>query len=112
VKRRLRIRISAFVYSLQGGAGFAATLALVIAFPGYLSAQTTSAAITGHVVDQSNGVVPNAQIRLVEQQTNVAITTRSNASGDFIFADVAPGTYMIIVTAAGFKELRKLDLVL
>ncbi|MDE3149746.1 MAG: carboxypeptidase regulatory-like domain-containing protein [Acidobacteriota bacterium] len=75
-------------------------------------AQTSSAAITGHIVDQSKGVVPNAEVKLVEQSTNVAVTTHSNANGDFIFTNVQPGTYTAVVTASGYKELRKVGLVL
>jgi hypothetical protein len=112
MNRWVPISMQAIRSWLQRSASMAVAVLLALAIGGHASAQTTSAAITGHVVDQSNGVVPNAQIRLIEQQTNVAITTRTNASGDFIFTNVAPGTYMIIVTATGYKELRKLDLVL
>lgn len=75
-------------------------------------AQTSSAAITGLVVDQSKGAVPNATVRLVEELTNVAITTHTNATGNFIFTNVEPGTYTAIVTAEGYKALRKVGLVL
>lgn len=75
-------------------------------------AQTSSAAISGHVVDQSKGVVANAEVRLIDQQTNVAITTKTNETGDFVFSSIQPGTYTAVVTATGYKELRKLDLVL
>ena len=83
---------------------------LLVAHPA--GAQTSSAAISGHVVDQSQGVVPNASIRLIQQSTNVAISTQTNANGDFVFTNVQPGTYSVIVTAQGYKELRKVNLVL
>lgn len=75
-------------------------------------AQTSSAAITGHVVDPSNAVVSNADVKLVNQATNVAVTTRTNSSGDFTFPGVQPGTFVVIIKAPGFKELQKVDLTL
>ena len=75
-------------------------------------AQTTSASITGHVVDQTGGAVPNASVRLIEEATRATLTTHSNAQGDFIFNDVTPGTYTVVVNAPGYKELRKVHNVL
>ncbi|MDP9049393.1 MAG: carboxypeptidase-like regulatory domain-containing protein, partial [Acidobacteriota bacterium] len=74
--------------------------------------QTSSATISGHVVDQSNGAVPNAQVVLTNQQTNVVVTTHTNGSGDFIFPDRQPGTFSIAAKAAGYKELKQVGLVL
>ncbi len=80
------------------------------ALPG--RAQTSSATISGHIVDQSKGIVANADVVLVNQQTNVTVTTHSNASGDFTFPDEQPGTFSVTVHAPGYKELRQVNLVL
>ena len=78
-----------------------------------ISAQTTSASITGHVSDQSKAAVVNAEVKLIDQQTKaVIVTTHTNTEGDFIFPDVNPGTYTVAVNATGFKEVRKVDNVL
>jgi outer membrane receptor protein involved in Fe transport len=76
------------------------------------SAQTSSATITGHVVDQSNAVVPYAEVKLVNQATSVEISTHTNASGNFVFPDVQPGTFNAIVQAPGFKAFQKVGLML
>ena len=89
----------------------AIVLALLVVPLQWASAQTSSAAVSGHVVDQSGGAVPNAQIKLMDEQTNVAITARTNSKGDFIFTNVQPGTYTAVVEAVGYKELQKRDLV-
>lgn len=89
-----------------------AALSLAIAANTTAMAQTSSAAVSGHVVDQSKGAVPNAVVKLVNEQTNVAITAKTNATGDFIFTNVQPATYSAIVAAQGYKELRKVNLVL
>ena len=47
------------------------------------NAQSSSATISGTVVDQTGGVVPNASIKLINQLTNVAVATTSRADGEF-----------------------------
>ncbi len=41
------------------------------AFP--VAAQTSSATLSGHVVDQSRGAVPNAEVKLIDEQTRALI---------------------------------------
>jgi hypothetical protein len=77
-----------------------------------LIGQTSSAVVSGHVIDQSGGAVANADFRLVEEQTKVALTARTNSSGDFQFTNTQPGTYTVLVAAPGYHELRKVGLVL
>jgi hypothetical protein len=73
-------------------------------------AQTSSGTISGHIVDQSNAIVVNADVKLINQQTNVVVSTPVRSNGDFIFADVQPGTFTVVVNARGYKELRQVDL--
>src|SRR5580704_14807525 len=44
---------------------------LLVAFVVQASAQTSSASISGHVVDQSKSAIPNAEVKLLDQSTNV-----------------------------------------
>jgi hypothetical protein len=86
---------------------------LLGAFALQAGAQTTSASITGHVIDQSNSAVVNAEVKLIDQQTKaLVVTTHTNTVGDFIFPDIQPGTYTVAINAKGFKEVRKVDNVL
>src|ERR1700742_3161996 len=75
-------------------------------------AQTNSGVVLGRVVDQSGAVVPGASVKLTEQQTNVALTTKALSNGDFVFPVVQPGTYTITVEAPSFKQLVSNNLVL
>src|SRR6202046_4504035 len=84
------------------------TILSCFALPG--RAQTSSATISGHVVDQSQGVVAKAKVTLINQRTNVIVTTQVRPNGDFIFADVQPGTFSVSVQAPGYKELKQVDL--
>jgi hypothetical protein len=83
---------------------------LAIVLMGSAVAQTSSGTISGHVVDQSGGIVTNAEVRLVNQQTAVQVTAQVRPNGDFVFADVQPGTFSVTIQAPGFKELRKVNL--
>ena len=74
--------------------------------------QTISGIISGRVVDPSGAVIPGASVKLVQQSTGVAVTTKVLSDGNFTFPAVQPGTYFVDVQAPGFKELIKRDLVL
>jgi Carboxypeptidase regulatory-like domain/TonB-dependent Receptor Plug Domain len=83
---------------------------LVVVLTGVTVAQTSSGTISGHLVDQSGGIVTDADVKLINQQTNVIVTTKVRSNGDFIFPDVQPGTFAIVVQARGYKEMRQVDL--
>lgn len=91
-------------------AGLAMFLSLLL--DGLLTAQTISGIISGRVVDSTGAVVPGATVKLVQPSTNVAVTTRVLADGNFIFPAVQPGAYYIEIQAPGFKDLVKKDLTL
>ena len=69
-----------------------------------LQAQSTGwGTIIGRVTDQSGAVVPNAEVKLRNEATNVTATAVSNAAGDYAFTNVIPGTYQVSFIAKGFK---------
>jgi hypothetical protein len=47
--------------------------------------------------------VQNANVQLVNVATNATVSATTNASGEFTFANVAPGNYKVTVTAPGFR---------
>jgi len=65
-------------------------------------AQQTLGGITGEVTDASGGVVPNAAVTLVGEQTSLARTAKTNGSGIYQFVDLPIGTYTLTYTAEGF----------
>jgi hypothetical protein len=75
-------------------------------------AQITTGSVTGLVVDSTGGVVPRARVILVSESrgTNSAAVL-TNDSGDYVFANIAPDTYTVEVTAASFKTLRRTGIV-
>ena len=75
-------------------------------------AQITTGTVTGRVVDSTGGVITSAHVILISESrgTNSAAVL-TNASGDYVFPNVAPDTYTIEVTAAAFKTLRRTGIV-
>jgi hypothetical protein len=75
-------------------------------------AQTTSGTINGTVVDRSGGAVPGAAVQLINQQTGVIVQTKSREHGEFVFPDLQPGIFTVVVDAPSYKQLRKVNLTL
>jgi hypothetical protein len=69
------------------------------------SAQSgTSSALAGVVADKSGAVIPAAEVKATEVNTGATRTVQSNLDGRFLFSQVNPGTYRIVVRVAGFGE--------
>ena len=62
------------------------------------------ASIQGTVTDPKGAVVPGATLTLTDTETNKKTTATSNGSGTYAFNGLAPDTYAITATAAGFKQ--------
>ena len=62
--------------------------------------------ISGRVLDLSGAVVPNAVITVVNEETGIQQTVRSNTEGFYIFSALAVGRYTLNVTVPGFKDFR------
>jgi len=70
-------------------------------------AQTYQGTIRGLVRDQQ-GVIPGAEIVLVNESTNAARTVTTNEVGEYVFPSVLPGIYTVRASLAGFRtEERK-----
>src|ERR1043166_2701461 len=85
-------------------------LAAMLAVSGFAIAQTSSGTISGRVIDTSGGGVPGAEVRLINQATKDNRMLLTNASGDFVFTDIQPGTFTVSVKAQGFKQYDRRDL--
>jgi hypothetical protein len=75
-------------------------------------AQTETATVSGRVTDPDGGVVRDVQIQLVNTETNVAVTAKTNGEGLYVIPNVRPGVFGLRVTKNGFKEIVKMGLVL
>ncbi|HTD24999.1 MAG TPA: TonB-dependent receptor [Terriglobales bacterium] len=74
--------------------------------------QTTSATLTGHVVDNSGAVVTGAQVVAISTETNVRYPGTTNGEGIYLLVNLKPGNYHIEVSKQGFSTSIKPDVVL
>lgn len=63
---------------------------------------TTS--LRGTVTDASGSAVHGAQVTIVNSSTNFTRTTQSGMDGTYVFAELLPGTYNVVVEAKGFSR--------
>ncbi|HEX4284477.1 MAG TPA: carboxypeptidase-like regulatory domain-containing protein, partial [Terracidiphilus sp.] len=87
---------------------FPRLIALLTIFATALPASAQIAGeLTGRVLDASGRSVPNATVELVNLATNVAQTTASTSSGDYVFINLTSGSYQLKVSASGFERLSR-----
>ena len=90
---------------------FAALLACAFIFQASAFAQTSRGTVSGTVTDPNGALIAGASIALTNTQTGVTRTSTSNEEGIYRFEAVDPGTYTVKVSAAGFGELNKTNVV-
>jgi hypothetical protein len=105
-KRRLTLRL---VYR-----GIScAFLMMAVAVMGRVShAQTFSASIAGTVTDPSGAIVSGVKLELQNIETKDTRNSTSTARGAYGFNNLAPGTYQLKATGAGFKEYVQSGMIL
>src|SRR5580693_9195309 len=69
-------------------------------------AQSTAGRVLGSVTDQSGASVAGATVVVTDTQRGTTRTLTTDASGDYVAADVVPGIYKIHVEGKGFKSVE------
>ncbi|MCU1262974.1 MAG: Cna domain protein, partial [Bryobacterales bacterium] len=67
--------------------------------------------LNGKVTAASGGGVPRAAVTITNLATNERHDVVTGQDGNFVVADLAPGSYRISVEASGFKRLSQQDVV-
>ncbi len=80
-------------------------LALMLLWSVSALAQSTTATISGQVLDQQQNVIPNATIKAREVLTNTTRTITTDGEGRYRLPNLAIGTYELTVEAQGFAKL-------
>jgi hypothetical protein len=70
---------------------------------GPLTHAQTTAQLTGTVQDVSGGVIPAAQVTLLDEATGASRTVPTNAQGLYAFPALVPGSYTVKVNSKGFQ---------
>ncbi len=76
-----------------------------------LVAQTAQGVVTGTITDASGASVPDAQVVLLNQGTQVEQKQVTASAGSYRFPLVPAGVYTLSVTASGFNERQIKDIV-
>ena len=58
-----------------------------------VQAQTSSAAITGTIRDETGAVIPAAGLELTNIETGITVRSASNSVGNYNFLNILPGSY-------------------
>jgi hypothetical protein len=71
-----------------------------------LLAQTDRGSIVGKISDTTGAIVGGATVTVKNEETGVVSSGRSNDAGDFLFSDLNPGKYTVIVEMPGFHKVE------
>ncbi|HEY4933335.1 MAG TPA: carboxypeptidase-like regulatory domain-containing protein [Terriglobales bacterium] len=93
-KRRLRFALPLTLFAI---AAFS-----LVPTTAWAQGETTSA-ILGQVADSSSAVVPAATVTVVNRETGLKRTAKTDDAGRFNFPQLKPGTYTVKVEAQGFE---------
>ena len=77
-------------------------LCLMVSLP--LHAQVAGATLSGTVMDQSGGVVPQVAITVKNIATGITRNSTTSAAGFYSAPNLLPGTYEIRAAAQGFSS--------
>ncbi len=67
-------------------------------------AQDPRGTISGAVLDSSSAAIPGVTVRVINQETRVAASAVSNASGSYQIPFLLPGVYRVTAESTGFKR--------
>jgi len=81
-----------------------AVLAVCLALSSLVFAQGTGGRILGRISDPSGAVLSGVKVTATNEATGVMQETVSNDTGDFVFPNLAVGTYSLDFDLTGFKK--------
>ena len=85
------------------------SLLTVLSFPAF--SQSTGGRILGRVADPTAAVLAGVKVTLVNDATGASRDTQTNASGDYNFVEVVPGTYRVELSVGGQTYSQQFKLV-
>ncbi len=72
-------------------------------FSGFAQGGTTSASLSGVVMDTSGGVIPGAEVTVKNDATGTEFKAITTDNGTFSIPSLSPGTYTATITMPSFK---------
>ncbi len=74
-------------------------------------AQALYGSIVGNVSDPQGAVMPGVSVTITNTGTGLSLQTTTDVSGSYVFRNLLPGDYGMILTSGGFKEVRQSDVI-
>src|SRR5437867_13248369 len=96
-----------FVRWRTGVQGLALAAAILASYPALVTAQTTSASVSGSVQDSQGAVLPGVTVTMTSRTQGNVLTAITDAGGRFVFPIVRQDTYTLQVMLQGFKTLER-----
>jgi Carboxypeptidase regulatory-like domain len=84
----------------------------LVCFCQIANAQGLTGQISGILTDPNGGVVPNAKIEVINEETARVVTASSDSDGNFVVPQLLSGVYTLVVTASGFKRYEQKGVIL
>ncbi|HEX3437460.1 MAG TPA: carboxypeptidase regulatory-like domain-containing protein [Pseudacidobacterium sp.] len=72
--------------------------------------QAQTARFAGQVTDPQNAAIPGATVQVINQESLVKITTKTDSAGNYVVPYLTAGKYQVIVRAEGFSQSVSKDL--
>lgn len=63
--------------------------------------------IVGRVLDPTGAVVPGVEVRVVSDNTGVAVATKTNEAGNYVLPFLMPGMYTVSAEVQGFRKFER-----
>jgi hypothetical protein len=74
--------------------------------------QTTAGSLAGDVVDAQHAAITGAVVTATEQEQKVQWTAKTDNLGHFVFPQVPPGTYTVVIKSKGFQTVERHDVII
>ena len=91
-------------------AGSVVLLLLTVSLSSAASAQTFFGSIRGRLSDQQGQPVQGVDVTLTDERTSVVRRAATNTAGDYLFAGVHPGGYIVTASLPGFRRIDRRDI--
>ena len=86
---------------------FLASVFLLTGCCGLLWSQTSLTSLRGTITDPTGALIPGATVRIENKTTTLKSIETSTNSGEYVFAQIVPGTYVVTVDSPGFGSQSK-----
>jgi hypothetical protein len=73
----------------------------------YAMSQATTGEIVGTVTDSTGAAIPNANVKIIDEEKGTISNIKSNSAGEFALTQLIPDSYTVDVAAPGFEAFEQ-----